>query len=167
MSRKVDQFKATLGAPLTINNFKVQIPLIDGENEILVQSTVLPQDELRVTTVKYWGETLNYPAIPESSHVWPVQIPETVDGRVFKDLCRSRLMWYEQYSGLLLLPTSLGQNIIVKMFNPVTQEDIIKVKLWNAFLVGIDPVQLNAAGSTTPVIYNAKFIYDWVQNNPD
>lgn len=165
MSRRVDTFKSTFGSPLTVNNFRVSIPRIDDRCQMIVQSTTFPTDKLRILYVRYFGETLGYPSLPENSHSWKCTIPEDSQGRAFKELVVGRRIWYEQYTGLLLLPTSLGFNIDVAMLAP-DGSDLFKVKLWNAFIVGADPVQLSANGATTPFQWDIEFYFDWVQYNP-
>ncbi len=168
MSRKVDLFKSNFGSPLTINNFLVEVPALPGKDgervSVIVQATSMPQEKLRVTNVVYFGENIGYPAIPENSHRWRVSIPENTEGMSFKTCMKARNLWYEQYSGMLLVPTSLGQTINVKMIDPVTGDMIFGVKLWNAFILGIEPLDLRSDGATTPLILNAEFYYDWIQN---
>lgn len=165
MSRKVDQFRTSFGSPLTVNNFEISIPNMNDKIDVIAQSATFPGTKLRVVDMHYFGETLGYPALPDYQRRWKVTIPENLNGDTFAAIKKSMNLWYEQYTGLLLLPTSIGQNIDVRMINPENDREIFKVKLWNAFIIGYDDIVLDAGGSTTPMMFNVEFYYDWVQNN--
>lgn len=165
MSRKVDQFKESFGSPLTVNNFEIDIPNMSGSIDVFAQSATFPGTKLRITELNYWGEKVGFPAIPDYSRRWRVTIPENLNGKTYESIKKAMNLWYEQYTGLLLLPTSLGQTINVRMIHPYTGKEIFNAKLHNAFIIGYDDITLNAAGATETMMFNVEFYYDWVQNN--
>ncbi len=166
MSRKIDVFRQALGNPLTIHNFVVRLAGVTNmeENvEVIIQSTSLPSDQLQTVMLHYLGENVRFPTIPSNGGDWNVNIPDNEEGIAFVNVMKARKMWFEQVTGKMVNMDSTGNNIEVAV-RTVNDNEVYKCILHNCYCVGRDPQQLNASSPTSPLTFNAQFVYDWIED---
>lgn len=167
MSRKIDTFRQALGNPLTIHNFVVRLAAVSDmeENvEVIVQSTQLPSDQLQTIMLHYLGENVRFPTLPNNGGEWSVAIPDNEDGIAFVNTMKARKMWFEQVTGVVVSQNATGLNIEV-VLRTVNDSEVFKVILHNCYCIGRSSQNLDASQPTAPLIFNATFVYDWLEDN--
>ena len=106
MSRRINKFASIITQPLNIYNFEIRIKsLVDEVNPdilLTVQSTQMPAEQFRETTLQYQGETITYQAKPQLSGDWTFTIPEGDRGQIREELDRLKDAVYDQKSGAMI-----------------------------------------------------------------
>lgn len=167
MSRKIDTFREALGNPLTIHNFVVRLAAVTNmhENvEVIVQSTQLPSDQLQTIMLHYLGENVRYPTMPNNGGEWSVAIPDNEQGIAFTNILKARNLWFQEITGVIVNQITTGLNIEVVM-RTVNDSEVYKVILHNCYCIGRSTQNLDAGQPTASLIFNATFVYDWIEDN--
>lgn len=160
MSLRQAKFAEVLGNPLNTHNFLIRSKLLEGI-EILVKSTTFPTEKMRNYTLHYLGETILYPAIPESSGTWACTIPESEAAIVFKKAVYEKGLIWNQKAGLLVPGVKTEIEVVSR---DLQDKELFSVILHGAWIVGKDPVSVDNSSATVNWSWNLSFNYDWIED---
>ena len=161
MSQKIDRFRSALGNPIAIHNFVVRCTELLGDIDILVQSTTLPAEQLQEIILYYLGERVKWPTIATNSGRWSAVFPENENGLVNKQLLKDKGLWWEQKLGFMLPGQTANIEVVMRTVN---DEEVFKVIMHNAFIIGRNDNALNSAQPTQTLLEELQFSYDWIED---
>jgi len=162
MSTKQAQFAKVLGNPQNTHNFIIRAGKLLEGLEVLVQAASFPTEKMREYTLHYLGETILYPAMPETSGKWNCQIPESESALVFKKAVEQKGAIWQQHSGLLIPVIKTEIEVVSRDLQDV---ELYSVTLHGCWIVGKEPVAMSNATQTTNWVWDISFNYDWQEDN--
>jgi hypothetical protein len=162
MSNKVQTFASIISNPMNLHNFEVQIPGVDSNVTLIVESTTFPaQGKFREISLWFQGEKITYAGLPENGGSWTVRIPESDTGKVAKELHKLIKQFYDQKTGVMLPGTWKDITILSK---DLSGKIVFKVVLHGAWLAQKNQVNLSSSTPDQAWKWDYVFVYQWVED---
>lgn len=162
MSNKQAKFQEVLGNPLNTHNFVIRMPKLLGDLTILVSSTTFPTEKMRAYVLHYMGETIMYPAQPETSGQWSCKVPESESALIFKKTVSLKKLLWNQKTGI---PVPAAKTEIEVVARDMADKELFSCILHGCWIIGRDPVGLNNANATSNWEWDIAFNYDWIEDS--
>lgn len=166
MSIKVNTFQKLIGRPLNTHNFFISIPQMQ-DITLLVSATTFPTEKLGTKTLFYQGEPTYFPTTPQRGGTWSCTISEGEFAKSYKSASLSFKINFLQNMGVMNFFSLLDKFDIVvgsKTIDAGVHQEYstspFSVSLKDCFLLGMEPVSLNAGSVTQAWAWNLSFQYD-------
>ena len=166
MSIKVATFRKLLGRPMNTHNFYVQIPLL-SDVVLLVSATTFPTEKMGTKTLYYQGEPTYFPTTPQRGGSWTCTMSEGEYAKVyrsasvlFKTDFLQDLGMMNHFALLDKFDIVVGAKTIDAGVGHRSSKTPFSVKLIGCSFLGLDPVNLSAAGATQAWSWQLTFQYD-------
>lgn len=164
MSKKINAFRTVLGNPLTTHNYKVTCTLLGADISMMVAAAPVPTEKMRIITLFYMGERIQYPTVPANSGSWSCQVVDNEKGVVFKKALASKgVMWDQKTGNMIGLSGGLGVDIKLEILG-LNEVAAFQTVMKNCFILGLDDNAVNAQDPTNPFKWNIQFAYDWLED---
>ena len=173
MSQKIQAFTQIITTPQNTHNFTLSFEqsgpllpqtLLDEFNAIsmIVQSTSMPSDAMRTTTLYTHGEEIRWPAVPQNSGQWGFNIPESDTGEIGAIIQRIRAELWDPRTGAMSASALQWFDIKVTA-NDLNTEANFSTLLHGCWIMGRGEVQLSQQGAETNWKWDYTVRYQWLE----
>lgn len=162
MSTKAQTFASIITNPMNLHNFFVEIPGINSDLTLIVESTTYPaQGQHRDVTLWFQGEKVTYPGLPENGGTWAIKIPESDNGVVAKEFHKLAKSMYDQKTGIMTPTVWKDINVFAK---DLAGNIVYSVVLHGAWLKQRQPANLNSSTPEAAWKWDYVFYYNWIED---
>jgi hypothetical protein len=173
MSQKIQAFTQIITTPQNVHNFSLTFeqsgPLMPQSllNEfnavsVIVQSTSMPSDQMRSTTLYAHGEEIRWPAVPQNSGNWGFNIPESDTGAIGVILQRLRTELWDPRTGALSANALQWFNVRVTA-NDLNSQANFSTLLHGCWLLGRQDVNLSQQNPEQNWKWDYQLRYQWLE----
>ena len=173
MSQKIQTFTQIITTPANIHNFGISFEqsgplmpqsLLDEFNDVsmIVQSTSMPSDNMRTTSLWMHGEEVRYAAVPQNSGQWGFNIPESEDGAIASILERIRQHLWDERTGAMSASALQWFNIRITS-NDLNTQASFSTLLHGCWLIGRNDVQMSMQSPEQNWKWDYMVRYQWLE----
>lgn len=173
MSQKIQAFTQIITTPQNVHNFSLTFEqsgslmpqsLLDEFNavSVIVQSTSMPSDQMRSTTLYAHGEEIRWPAVPQNSGNWGFNIPESDTGEIGAILQRLRAELWDSRTGAMSANALQWFNVRVTA-NDLNSQANFSTLLHGCWLLGRHDVNLSQQNPEQNWKWDYQLRYQWLE----
>lgn len=173
MSQKIQAFTQIITTPQNVHNFSLTFEqsgplmpqsLLDEFNavSVIVQSTSMPSDQMRSTTLYAHGEEIRWPAVPQNSGNWGFNIPESDTGEIGAILQRLRAELWDSRTGAMSANALQWFNVRVTA-NDLNSQANFSTLLHGCWLLGRQDVNLSQQDPVQNWKWDYQLRYQWLE----
>lgn len=162
MSNKAQRFAGVITNPMNVFNFEINIPGVNSNCTLVVESTTYPQQgKFRTISLWYQGEQVRYPGLPENGGEWTVRIPESDDGKILKAFHELSSVRYNQKTGVM---SPVKFNDITLVMKDLQGNEVYHVVLHGCWINSRNNVNLSAQQAGDSWKWDFVFTYQWIED---
>ena len=173
MSQKIQAFTQIITTPQNVHNFSLTFEqsgplmpqsLLDEFNavSVIVQSTSMPTDQMRATTLYAHGEEIRWPAVPHNSGNWWFNIPESDTGEIGAILQRLRAELWDSRTGAMSANAMQWFNVRVTA-NDLNSQANFSTLLHGCWLLGRQDVSLSQQNPEQNWKWDYQLRFQWLE----
>lgn len=162
MSLRIKTFTGVIASPQNTHNFICEIPGIDSNIAMIIESTDYPaQGKFREVSLWYQGEQIRYPSIPENGGQWRFKIPEGDKGQVFAEFKKLCDKMYDQRTGAFIPQLWSDVHIYSRDLN---NEVVYSVILHGCWFSERSTVSMDGTNPGNAWKWDFTLTYQWIED---